>query len=89
MVVEVQMVCDCVGIMDHEQGRSLGLVIMFFLRERLLKFLGLKFSHSEVLSTSRCCNPQAKKRGLGRLSFEVQGSEQERGCHGCFSLFRN
>lgn len=66
---------------------------LFFLRERLLKFfllfLALKILHSEVSSTSCCCNPQAKKRGLGSLSFEVQGSEQEGGCHGCFSLFRN
>lgn len=51
--------------------------------------LDLKISHSNVFSTSCCCNPQAKKRGLGRLSFEVQGSEQAGGCHGCFSLFRN
>lgn len=38
VVVQGQLVCNRVGIMDHEQGRSLGLVIMFFLREKLLKF---------------------------------------------------
>lgn len=38
VVVQVRLVCNCVGIMAHEQGRSFGLVIMFFLREKLLKF---------------------------------------------------
>lgn len=57
VVGEVQLACDCAGGVDPEEGMSLGLVIMFFSRERLLKFLGLKISHSEVLSTSCCRNP--------------------------------
>lgn len=51
--------------------------------------LGLKISHSDVLSTSCCFNQQEKKEGLGCLSFEVEGSEQAGGCHCCFFLFRN
>lgn len=34
-------------------------------------------------------NPQEKKRGLGCLSFEMEGSEQAGGWPGGFSLFKN
>lgn len=89
MVGEVQLSYDCVDVIDPEEGMSLGLVIMFFLRESLLKFLSLKFFTPKPCLHLAAVIPKQRMGGAGRLTFEAQGSEQEGGCHGGFSLFRN
>lgn len=90
-VVEVHLVCNYAGIMDRQTRLVVWVGFYTSLEGKAFKInfapLGLKFSHSDVCVLP--CNPHEKKRRLGRLSFEMEGSEQAGGCHGCLPLFRN
>lgn len=90
--VEVQWVCNRAGIMDCQTRLVVWVGFYTFLEDKAFEITLCSFRFKNFLipmSMSCCCNPQEKKRRLGRLSFEIEGSEQAGGCHGCFPLFRN